>query len=260
MLCKLQFRLAPPSTDETFICLSALVHKSCTPGISVKDVQSTGSYYLKKARTRTCWFRHSPYTLAVAALATTYNSLGFGQLRRRLLRECDARARGVTGRGVDILGVASCAEVMSRVERAAATTTAAAAVAARTARRNGRWGSPTGVAHGAELLREVAFSTGSTDSHPVVTPSPPKPVGPCAVPKPAWTGGVPVSSVSAVASRAPLLRGVLEVQQQGCQKRHLPQSSRSCFEPCSRRARIDDVGGQFGVWSAYPRRSNGQAN
>lgn len=194
----------------------------------------------------------------MAALATTYNSLGFGQLRRRLLRECDARARGVTGRGVDILGVASCAEAMSRDERAAAA--AAANAAAVAARRKGGWGSPTGVAQGAELLQEVVFSTVSTDSRTVVTPSPPKSVGPCAVPKPARTEGVPVSSVSAAASRAPLPGGVLEGQQQGCQKRHLPQSSGSCFEPCSRRARVDDVGGRFGVWSAYPRRSNGQAN
>lgn len=258
MLCKLQFRLAPPSADETFLCLSNLVHKSCPPGISVEDVQSTGSYYLKKARVRTCWFRHSPYTLAVAALATTYNSLGFGQLRRRLLRECDTRARGVTGRGVDILGVAACAEAMSRDESAAAAA-AAAAEAARTARGKGRWGSPTGVAQGAELLQEVAFSSASTDPRAVVTPSPPKSVGPCAVPKPARTEGVPVSSVgfsvSAATSRASLPVGVLESQQQGRQKRRLTQSSSSCFEPCSRRVRVDGVAGRFEVGSADPRRS-----
>ncbi|CAN0550959.1 unnamed protein product [Ectocarpus sp. 12 AP-2014] len=156
MISKLNFRLAPPSPDEALHCLS---------------------HYLKRARARTCWFRHAPYTLAVAALATTYNCMGLGKERRRLLRECDARARAVTGRGVDVHGVAACADAMVSDERAAAAATAAAAAAAaaatsghargstespvsggsNTATKDG-WGSPTGVAQGAELLQKAAFS------------------------------------------------------------------------------------------------------
>ncbi|CBN75581.1 cyclin A-like protein [Ectocarpus siliculosus] len=130
------------------------------------------SHYLKRARARTCWFRHAPYTLAVAALTTAYNSMGLGKERRRLLRECDARARAVTGRGVDVHGVAACADAMVSDERAAATAAAAAAAASghargstespvcggsNTAAKDG-WGSPTGVAQGAELLQKAAFS------------------------------------------------------------------------------------------------------
>ncbi|CAM9142303.1 unnamed protein product [Ectocarpus sp. 4 AP-2014] len=155
MISKLNFRLAPPNPDEALHCLS---------------------HYLKRARARTCWFRHAPYTLAVAALATAYNSMGLGKERRRLLRECDARARAVTGRGVDVHGVAACADAMVSDERAAAAATAAAAAAAaatsghargstespvcggsNTAAKDG-WGSPTGVAQGAELLQNAAFS------------------------------------------------------------------------------------------------------
>lgn len=182
MISKLNFRLAPPSADETFHCLSSLLHNNGSNSFHA-DVLSAGSYYLKKARARTCWFRHSPYTLAVAALATTYNSMGLGKLRRRLLRECDARARAVTGRGVDIHGVAACAEAMAN-ERAAAAAAAAATARAMCVRGstespvcggggvgeenaagNGEdlavksgWGSPTGVAQGAELMQKAAFS------------------------------------------------------------------------------------------------------
>ncbi|CAN0279448.1 unnamed protein product, partial [Hapterophycus canaliculatus] len=185
MISKLNFRLAPPSADETFHCLSSLLHNNSSNNYH-SDILAAGSYYLKKARARTCWFRHSPYTLAVAALATTYNSMGLGKLRRRLLRECDARARAVTGRGVDIHGVAACAEAMAN-ERAAAAAAAAATARAMCVRGstespvcgggsggdstvgngNGNgddtavksgWGSPTGVAQGAELLQKAAFS------------------------------------------------------------------------------------------------------
>eukprot|EP00752_Nemacystus_decipiens_P018470 g16560.t1 len=183
MISKLNFRLAPPSADETLHCLSTLLHngssssrRSSSPASAVPhaEILSAGSYYLKKARARTCWFRHSPYTLAVAALATAYNSMGLGRQRRRLLRECDARARAVTGRGLDIHGVAASADAMANDERAAE------AVAAATLRRQARgstespvcgggggddeaikegWGSPTGVAQGAaELLQKAAFA------------------------------------------------------------------------------------------------------
>ncbi|CAN0204864.1 unnamed protein product [Ectocarpus sp. 13 AM-2016] len=152
MISKLNFRLAPPSPDEALHCLS---------------------HYLKRARARTCWFRHAPYTLAVAALATAYNCMGLGRERRQLLRECDARARAVTGRGVDVHGVAACADAMVSDERAAAAATAAATAAtsghargstespvcggSNTAAKDG-WGSPTGVAQGAELLQKAAFA------------------------------------------------------------------------------------------------------
>lgn len=166
MISKLHFRLAPPSADETLHCLATLVHNLWPVTIPLADILSVASCYLKKARARTCWFRHSPYTLAVAALATAFNSLGLGQRKRRLLRECDARARSITGRGVDFHGVAACAAAMSGDERAAA----AAAAAARAVRGSTEspvcgkstkdgWGSPTGVAQGAELLQEAAFST-----------------------------------------------------------------------------------------------------
>lgn len=166
MISKLQFRLAPPSADETLHCLATLVHNLWPVTVPLADIISVASCYLKKARARTCWFRHSPYTLAVAALATAFNNLGLGQRKRRLLRECDARARSITGRGVDFHGVAACAAAMSGDERAAA----AAAAAARAVRGSTEspvcgkaakegWGSPTGVAQGAELLQEAAFST-----------------------------------------------------------------------------------------------------
>lgn len=184
MISKLNFRLAPPSPDEALHCLSSLLHSSSSSsdnnsaGGGVRphsDMLSASSHYLKRARARTCWFRHAPYTLAVAALATAYNSVGLGKERRRLLRECDARARAVTGRGVDVHGVAACADAMVSDERAAAAATAAAAAAAatsghargstespvcgdnNTAAKDG-WGSPTGVAQGAELLQKAAFS------------------------------------------------------------------------------------------------------
>ncbi len=195
MISKLNFRLAPPSADETLHCLSSLLRSrnsgvalggSCRQGpgpstasgdvVPHDEVLSTGSYYLKKARARTCWFRHPPYTLAVAALATAYNSMGLGELRRRLLQECDARARLVTGRGIDIHGVATCADAMASDERASAAVAAASLKAQAQARGNaespvcgggGRnedavkegWGSPTGVAQGAaELLQKAAFA------------------------------------------------------------------------------------------------------
>ncbi|CAM9875610.1 unnamed protein product [Ectocarpus sp. 6 AP-2014] len=192
MISKLNFRLAPPIPDEALHCLASLLHNSRSSSSSSSssdnnsargdvpphsDVLSASSHYLKRARARTCWFRHPPYTLAVAALATAYNSMGLGKERRRLLRECDARARAVTGRGVDVHGVAACADAMVSDERAAAAATAAAAAAAaaaasghargstespvcggsNTAAKDG-WGSPTGVAQGAELLQEAAFS------------------------------------------------------------------------------------------------------
>lgn len=184
MISKLNFRLAPPSADDALHCLSTLLHNSsscmssASPAAggeagSYAEILSAGSYYLKKARARTCWFRYSPYTLAVAALATAYNSMGLGRQRRRLLRECDARARAVTGRGLDIHGVAACADAMANDARASE------AVAAATLKRQARgstespvcgggggnkavkegWGSPTGVAQGAaELLQKAAFA------------------------------------------------------------------------------------------------------
>lgn len=192
MISKLNFRLAPPCADETLHCLSTLLHNSSgdrrrpshAPGGGAAapphaEILSAGSHYLKKARARTCWFRHSPYTLAVAALATAYNTMGLGRQRRRLLRECDARAHAVTGRGLDVHGVAACADAMANDQRAAE------AVAAATLKRQARgstespvcgggsgsggsggneavkegWGSPTGVAQGAaELLQKAAFS------------------------------------------------------------------------------------------------------
>lgn len=186
MISKLSFRLAPPSADEALHCLSALLDNtfrdasfspsssSSSGAVPHADILSVGSQYLKKARVRTCWLRHSPYTLAVAALATTYNSLGLPVLRRRLLRESDARARVVTGSGVDMHGVAACADAMASDERASAAIAAAAAMRRRArgstespvcsgdgseAEKEG-WGSPTGVAQGAaELLRKAAFST-----------------------------------------------------------------------------------------------------
>ncbi|CAB1108162.1 unnamed protein product [Ectocarpus sp. CCAP 1310/34] len=183
MISKLNFRLAPPSPDEALHCLSSLLlrsssssdNKSGRGGVPLhSDVLSASSHYLKRARARTCWFRHAPYTLAVAALATAYNSVGLGKERRRLLRECDARSRAVTGRGVDVHGVAACADAMVRDERAAATAAAAAAAAANSGHARGStespvcggsntaakdgWGSPTGVAQGAELLQKAAFS------------------------------------------------------------------------------------------------------
>ena len=190
MISKLNFRLAPPSADETLQCLSSLLRSSSSsyrqgdsyPSVDVVphvEALSTGSYYLKKARARTCWFRHPPYTLAVAALATAYNSMGLGELRRRLLRECDARARLVTGRGIDIHGVAACADAMASDERASAAVAAAASLKARARGGGGGgavspvcgggsgsedavkegWGSPTGVAQGAaELLQKAAFA------------------------------------------------------------------------------------------------------
>lgn len=179
MISKLNFRLAPPSADEALHCLSSLLHSSSSSSSDNNsagggvpphsDVLSASSHYLKRARARTCWFRHAPYTLAVAALATAYNSFGLGKERRRLLRECDARARAVTGRDVDVHGVAACADAMVSDERAA--TTAAATTSgnvrgstespvcggSNTAAKDG-WGSPTGVAQGAELLQKAAFS------------------------------------------------------------------------------------------------------
>lgn len=171
MISKLNFRLAPPSADEALHCLSSLLHSGGGGVPPHSDVLSAGSHYLKRARARTCWFLHAPYTLAVAALATAYNSMGLGKERRRLLRECDARARAVTGRGVDVHGVAACADAMVRDERAAAAAAAAAAASghvrgstespvcgdSNTAAKDG-WGSPTGVAQGAELLQKAAFS------------------------------------------------------------------------------------------------------
>eukprot|EP00903_Cladosiphon_okamuranus_P013742 g12793.t1 len=219
MISKLNFRLAPPSADETLHCLSTLLHNnssssssrvsSSSPagavgGVAVPhaEILSAGSYYLKKARARTCWFRHSPYTLAVAALATAYNSMGLGRQRRRLLRECDARARVVTGRGLDIHGVAACADAMANDARASE------AVAAATLKRQARgstespvcggggkeavkegWGSPTGVAQGAaELLQKAAFAAvgggrdggGGGGGVPLVEDfSPPRTFSPC---------------------------------------------------------------------------------
>lgn len=194
MISKLNFRLAPPSADETLHCLTALLHNNSSSGgdrrrrmpsspptssgvgSHAAEILSAGTCYLKKARARTCWFRHSPYTLAVAALATAYNSAGLGELRRSLLRECDARTRAVTGRGLDIHGVAACADAMANDERASEAVAAAAALKRR-ARGGGTespvcggggggneavkegWGSPTGVAQGAaELLQKAAFS------------------------------------------------------------------------------------------------------
>lgn len=251
MISKLHFRLAPPSADETLQCLSTLLHNSEASNIPVADLLSTSSCYLKKARARTCWFRHSPYTLAVAALATAYNSLGLGQLRRSLLRECDARARSVTGRGVDLHGVAACSDAMSMDERAAA-----AALASTRSERRGTespvcskaakegWGSPTGVAHGAELLQEVAFL--AVRGVPLVaefSPSPPKAFSPCAMPKAsrvvrrACRRGLCSSRVPSPSPAVPL------PPRQG-HKRGLHQSFGSCFVPCPRRSREDGEAGK----------------
>ena len=202
MISKLNFRLAPPSADETLHCLSNLLHSSSSRSSNCRssspaEILSAGSYYLKKARARTCWFRHSPYTLAVAALATAYNPMGLGRQRRRLLQECDARARAVTGRGLDFHGVAACADAMANDERASE------AVAAATLKRQARgstespvcggggddavkegWGSPTGVAQGAaELLQKAAFAAvggGGGSGVPLVEDfSPPRTFSPC---------------------------------------------------------------------------------
>lgn len=261
MISKLHFRLAPPSADETLQCLSSLLHNSETSTAPAADLLSTSSYHLQKARARTCWFRHSPYTLAVAALATAYTSLGLGRLRRSLLRECDARARSVTGRGVDLHGVAACSEAMLIDERAATAALHASAVGDRggtespicsKAAKDG-WGSPTGVAQGAELLQEVAFL--AVRGVPLVSefsPSPPPPqaFSPCAMlpsaaaPMPcaarvvrrACRRGARVSTVpSPSRSPAPPLQG---------QKRSLHQSFGSCFVPCSRRSCGDDQTGK----------------
>lgn len=262
MISKLHFRLAPPSADETLYCLCTLIHNSWPTNVPLADVLSTGACYLKKARARTCWFRHSPYTLAVAALATAYNSLGLGQLKHRLLRECDARARKVTGRGVDFHGVAASAAAMSGDERAAA----AAAVAAR-AMRGGTespvcvksemhgWGSPTGVAQGAELLQEAAFSTVGglplvENLSPAATVPSLKAFSPCAVvgPQPA-TGSTAAAPIAARAEGhsggvggLPLAMAHLR---RGGHKRLLHQSCRSCFVPCARRQRVDDMGNRI---------------
>lgn len=244
MISKLHFRLAPPSADETLQCLTALIHESWAPHVPVAEVLSSGACYLKKARARTCWFRHSPYSLAVAALATAYNSLGLGQLRRRLLRECDSRVRNVTGRALDISGVAACAEAMAIDEIAAA----AAAAAARMGRggtdspepgtnnptKEG-WGSPTGVAQGAELLQGVAFSTvGGVPLVEDFSPSPPKSFSPCALPTNARApGGVRAPSAAPAPAPGPALPG------QAGEKRGLHQTSGSCFVPCARRPCVD---------------------
>ncbi|CAM9106991.1 unnamed protein product [Ectocarpus sp. 8 AP-2014] len=173
--CPLRMRSLANLTGRMFTPLQ--VHACVLFFFSAFAERVAASHYLKRARARTCWFRHPPYTLAVAALATAYNSVGLGKERRRLLRECDARARAVTGRGVDVHGVAACADAMVSDERAAAAATAAAAAAAAaatsghargstespvcggsdTAAKDG-WGSPTGVAQGAELLQKAAFS------------------------------------------------------------------------------------------------------
>ena len=253
MLCKLQFRLAPPSANEILLCLSALIHKPWPSGVSMRNVQSMGSYFLKKARVRTCWFRHSPYTLAVAALATAFKSLGLGQLRRRLLRECDARARRVKGRGIDIRGVVFCAEAMANDERAAA---AAVALAARGG--NGSpapinsdqkvgWGSPTGVAHGAEVLRDMTISMVATDPYPrpMAPPLLPKSVGPPAFPKPARVQGAPVSNALTVSAPTVSVSVTRGQGQQFGKKRGLPQSFGSCFEPRRRRASVCGLVGRI---------------
>lgn len=278
MISKLHFRLAPPSADETLHCLSSLLHNSWPSRVPVSDVLSTGACYLKKARARTCWFRHSPYTLAVAALATAYNSLGLGQLKRRLLLECDARARSVTGRGVDLHGVAACAEAMSIDERAAAAAAAAAA-----ASRGGRggtespvcnkaakegWGSPTGVAQGAELMQEAAFST--VKSVPLVkgfSPSKPNSFSPCAVPKAARAAAAAGAGAAHVgtSSSAPLAAASASASpraappRQAGQKRGFHQSFGSCFVPCGRRRCLEgSVGGRRAIETGGDGRTSGE--
>lgn len=263
MISKLQFRLAPPSADETLHCLSTLIHSSWSSSVPASDVLASGASYLKKARARTCWFRHSPYTLAVAALTASYNSLGLGQLKRRLLRECDGRARAVTGRGLDIVGVAACVEAMSVDERAVAT-----AAAARAARRGSNespvcsneapakegWGSPTGVAQGAaELLRQAAFS--AVGGVPLVedfSPAPsPKAFTPCAELTTAGLGvdaGCTGSSASVrMRANAPRPRApsptpiALRQQQRVGIKRPFHQTFGSCFVPCAARSRVEGL-------------------
>lgn len=276
MISKLHFRLAPPSADETLHCLATLIHTSWPTEVSTADVLSTSSCYLKKARVRTCWFRHSPYTLAVAALATAYNSLGLGHLKRSLLRECDSRARVVTGKGVDLRGVAACAAAMSADERAASD--AAAAAAARACRggtespvcnkpsKDG-WGSPTGVEQGVELVQASAFSTvrgaemgvsaigaggaraGSGGPPLVKKLSPPttivpKTFGPRAAPKAARAG---VGNVGVVLPQAagvdlPTVDEPTTAAPRRSHKRGFSQSFGSCFVPCARRPCVDGVG------------------
>ncbi|CAM9724731.1 unnamed protein product, partial [Scytosiphon promiscuus] len=259
MISKLNFRLAPPSADETFHCLSSLLHNNGSGNRYHSDILAAGSYYLKKARARTCWFRHSPYTLAVAALAATYNSMGLGKLRRRLLRECDARARAVTGRGVDIHGAVKSG-----------------------------WGSPTGVAQGAELLQKAAFSaaagragegfspcgavqtkasshvvagrrairrvssssSSASSSSRVAAQISQGPMSPRDIraPSPARGSTAPARRVSVSTSPLDVERTASPVRvsasqaseprrhsEGGGQKRRLNQTSGSCFVPCSRR-------------------------
>lgn len=243
MISKLNFRLAPPSPDETLHCLVTLAHGSWATGASTAQVLCKSTGYLKKARVRTCWFRNAPYTLAIAALATAYNSLGLGKLKRRLLSECDARARLVTGRGVDFRGLTVCAAAMARDERAAAV----AAVAARVGRAssnspicyrlaNHGWGSPTGVAQGVELLGDEPLPT--IGGLPVVQDLSPAVVGPkilsaCKVPEEGQTAQVRIRSVV----HAPHV-DTQEPCSKRSNKRSLQQSSGSCFVHTARRRRI----------------------
>lgn len=260
MISKLHFRLAPPSADETLHCLSSLLRTSWISSVPVADVLSTSACYLKKARARTCWFRHSPYTLAVAALATAYNSLSLGYLKCRLLQECDDRARTVTGRGLDVHGVAACVEVMTIDERVAAIGAAAAAAAARARRgsmdspvcnasvaTNG-WGSPTGVEQGAELLQETTFSVvGNTPLTGEFSPPSPKALSPQKVrnfPR-ANTG-----HVQACPAQRALPPGPTVLPHQANRKRGFQQSFGSCFMPCRRRSSLN--GGVIRRGEEYP--------
>lgn len=280
MISKLHFRLAPPSADETLHCLATLVYNIWPANIPLADILSTASCYLKKARARTCWFRHSPYTLAVAALATAFNSLGLGQRKHRLLRECNARARKVTGRGVDFHGVAACAAAMSGDGR-----TAAVAAAAARAVRGGTespvcnkfgkdgWGSPTGVAQGAELLQEVAFSAVGEgclpllqDLSPATSMRAPTIASPQTFNTRVTSGGTRVTMAAVpIATRAGASRGGRELSvgrgvgtgdggalcgvdtsggsrlPRHGQKRALHQSYGSCFVPCARRTCVEGV-------------------
>lgn len=255
MISKLQFRLAPPSPDETLNSLVTLIHDPRGTGVSVEEVKATGAGYLRKARERVCWFRNTPFTLAIAAFATAYNALGLGKLKRSLLRECDARSRMITRRGVDFKGVAFCATAMSGEERAAAAAAAAAAAVAAAAARVGRggtdspvcnkpgnqgWGSPTGVAQGAELLQEAAFSTVGglplvEDLSPTTVAPPPKSYSPCPVPR-------AVTTVERRLRPAPRSQSPLPPVAEHAYKRGIGQTSGSCFEPCSRRRCMIRVG------------------